>query len=396
MRVIMSGLCCWFASSVVVAVSVLLSRSYIAQQLPSSATVSGLIRFDGSHYREIAQNGYDYDVTSRSTVAFFPAYPLAARCFARIVGCSIDDSLLAISNIFLAIGSMLFALYLRCRANLTSQATADWAQVTFAFWPAAMFYHFAYAESLLVVTAVLTLIAIQRRWPLVLAAFIAGVASATRPVGIAVSAALCWSVISNTDRALRSRLPLILGLVPLSVWGLLDFMMYQQLGFGNALAFCQTQSHWTRRMPVPDPTITEKITSLCSLEPIWGAYDPSSPRYWASVESGGIAIFNLHFWNPVLFIACSVLVAVGAYRAWLTGPEIVLGVGLLLIPYVTRAYEMSMASHARFSIVVVPMFIVLGRLLASWPQAVSAALCALSACLMMCWTALYVAGYPFF
>ena len=36
------------------------------------------------------------------------------------------------------------------------------------------------------------------------------------------------------------------------------------------------------------------------------------------------------------------------YRGWFTKPETILGIGLLLIPYVTRGDEMSMGSQARF------------------------------------------------
>jgi hypothetical protein len=57
---------------------------------------------------------------------------------------------------------------------------------------------------------------------------------------------------------------------------------------------------------------------------------------------------------------------------------------------------MSMASHARFAAAVVVIYPVMGRILASWPPALAGAVCALSAVIMMCWTALYVSGHTLF
>ena len=38
-----------------------------------------LARYDGGHYAEIVNQGYSYNPIVRSTVAFFPAYPLVGR-----------------------------------------------------------------------------------------------------------------------------------------------------------------------------------------------------------------------------------------------------------------------------------------------------------------------------
>ena len=79
---------------------------------------------------------------------------------------------------------------------------------------------------------------------------------------------------------------------------------------------------------------------------------------------------GLGFWNPILFLVALVAVVVGWVRGWLTRPEAMVGIGLLLIPYVTRADEMSMGSHARFAAVVVPAYIVMARLLCRLPAPV--------------------------
>ena len=80
----------------------------------------------------------------------------------------------------------------------------------------------------------------------------------------------------------------------------------------------------------------------------------------------------------------------------MTGPEIVLSAALLAIPYVTRAYEMCMASHARFAVVVFPAYIVLCRLLGSLPPWVTWVVIGAFTMMLMTWTALYAAGHLFF
>jgi hypothetical protein len=172
-------------------------------------------------------------------------------------------------------------------------------------------------------------------------------------------------------------------------------MAYQYVAFGNALAFAQTQENWTHQMPSERATSATKLFSLTTLEPIRGVYDPSSPRFWLRSGSEGL-LFNIFFWNPVMFLLAAGLVAVGAARKWLNGPETILGILLLAIPYFTRSYEMSMAAHARFGAAVVVIYPVLGRLLAALAPAAAGAAAALSGGLLLCWTALYVAGYTLF
>jgi hypothetical protein len=258
-----------------------------------------------------------------------------------------------------------------------------------------LFFRMAYAESLFLACALLTLYGIARGWPLVPLALAAGLATATRPVGVAVTATLLWHVLARPG-PLASRLRKALALAPLACWGLLAYMAYQWVAFGTPLAFAQTQQHWTHLAPEQHPGWGQKLWALATLEPIRGVYDPGSRRFWYLSEGDDNILFVLSFWNPVLFLLAGGLLALGAWRRWLTGPEIVLGVGLLAIPYVTRAYEMSMASHGRFAAVVIPNYLVLGRLLAAAPAPVAAVAVSLSACLLAFWTALYAAGYPFF
>jgi hypothetical protein len=358
--------------------------------------LTACIRFDGQHYLDIVQHGYDYDPSQRSTVAFFPAYPLLARVLSSTTGLSAEASLLAVSNGFLALAFVLLAYYVRLRTSPGQPGLIGWTLLAFGLWPGTFFFRMAYAESLLLCGVLLTLIGIHRRWPLVPLALVAGLTTATRPVGVAATAAFLWYVIRLPRERLRGKLGQAALLAPVACWGLLAYMAYQYAMFGSAVAFAQTQENWTFRAPVPRPGLADKLWALATLEPIRGLFDPQSPRFCLRVASGNYLLFSIFFWNPILFLGSAGLMVYGAWRRWLTGPEVVLGGALLAIPYLTRAYEMSMASHARFAAAVVVIYPVLGRLLASWPGPAAGAAVSLSAVLLFYWTALYTAGYPFF
>ena len=86
----------------------------------------------------------------------------------------------------------------------------------------------------------------------------------------------------------------------------------------------------------------------------------------------------------------------GSSGRWLSLEEVSLGALLLLIPYVTRAYEMQMGSMGRFVAVVFPIYLVLGQLLVRLPGPVRAALLSLSGLFLATYTALYAARYVVF
>jgi hypothetical protein len=167
-------------------------------------------------------------------------------------------------------------------------------------------------------------------------------------------------------------------------------MAFQYAEFGEPLAFAKTQTNWRSR---PDEGWGEKALALAAWEPIWSAYMPSSPGYAGRYAPELPAWFNLQMADPVFFVAAAALVGLGAAKRWLSGGEILLAAGLLLIPYVTRGFDMCMASQGRFAAVVFPVYLVLGRLLHAAPLVVSVGVFALSAVYLAVYAALFAAGY---
>jgi len=107
-------------------------------------------------------------------------------------------------------------------------------------------------------------------------------------------------------------------------------------------------------------------------------------------------LFNLHFSNPFYFLAALALVLIGGLRGWLSQYELILASVLLAIPYITKGYEMHMGSCGRYASVVFPAYLVLGNALSRMPAPIAAAVCALSACVLGVYAALYAAGYAYY
>lgn len=347
--------------------------------------VAALASWDGVWYGRIIENGYNYDRDRESNVAFFPGYPLAAGLLRTSTGLSVDWALLTTSHLCLLAIYVLIAVYKQSRDIFAG------AQVALALtvWPMTLFFRMAYSESLFVLLELLVLLGIARRWPLWVVAIIGGAATAVRAVGVALLLPLVW----DCWRRSGSRGGFVARAAaygPLACWGLLAYMAYLHIEFDDALAFVKTQVHWAHRADLPFP---DRIWTLASLEPLWSVYVPSSEAYWARFEPVANPLFSLQFWNPIYFVTCVGLVAFGAYKRWLTTPEILLAAGLLAIPYLTHSYRAVCMAQGRYAASVFPAYIVMGRLAERMPPYVLAIVASLLAVKLAFFSALFAAWY---
>jgi hypothetical protein len=350
--------------------------------------------YDGGHFQSIVQNGHSYEAVKGNTVAFFPGYPLTARGVSQLTGWSTKLALVATSNVAFAVTLILLSAYLRLRDPDEPLASRLTVLALIGLWPVSYFYRMAYSESLFLVTLALLLLGFARRWPVVVLAFVAGAATGIRSVGLGATAAVVVYVLSDPERGpIRKRLVTAAALVPVGCWGMLAFMAYQYARFDTPIAFIVVQQHWAFHTPQPGD-IPTKFLRLALAEPLWNAYVPGSSRHWVRFDQHGVPMIGIMFWNPIFFAITAAAVAFGWYRGWLTRPEAALGFLLLFIPYVTRADEMSMGSHARFAAVAIPAYVVLGRVLGRLPPFVTWVVFAAFATVLALWSALFAAQWP--
>lgn len=350
-----------------------------------------LFHWDAGHYRQIATHGYTYTPGRASDVAFFPLYPLTAAALAGGLALSVSAALLVVASGCHAASFVLLHAYVRVRFP-GQKAMPAACLAAFALYAPTLFFHVPYSEALFVCLSLLTLLAVQHRLPLGLLAVLIGAATATRPVGVCLLA-LLFAASARRGGSRWRQWGRGACYVPLGVAGLLGFILWQYKVFGEPWAFLKTQDYWRTQYPVVWP---DKLVALLVGEPVWGAFDPASPFYWQRFEHFVPPTLSLIVFNPVAFVGALALWWLGWHARLLTPAELILSALLLGVPYLTKGYDNSMFSMARFTIVVVPLYSVAGKLLLGAPRWLGVLAALLSGAQFLAFTALFAAGYLVF
>jgi len=175
-------------AGVIIAVSVL-AHAHLKplhpfhRQLQGHRWVDSFGWWDGWWYVGIAKHGYRFFRPNRqSPVAFFPAYPLAIRALAWVVG----GPLMAGFVLTVACGLGVAVLFHRWCVDRFGPGKARLALALLLLYPFAFYLMGAvYADALFIVAALAAFLAVEHDRP-VLAGLAAIVATASRPVGPAL------------------------------------------------------------------------------------------------------------------------------------------------------------------------------------------------------------------
>ncbi|MBL8795992.1 MAG: hypothetical protein JNM56_18975 [Planctomycetia bacterium] len=369
------GLTWYVLSSAVVVVGVVGAFP----QFPDHPWYEFFARWDGTHYARICREGYFFDPTRESSVAFLPLYPLAALPLIGL-GLPVELALTVVSNLAYAASFVLLALYVRERWPDAVPGQVHATLIAFGFLPPSFYFRMAYSEALFVLCTLLLLLAIQRQYSVWTVALLAGLACGVRIVGVA----LLPVVLLYAWRQVERPWPFLwraLGLIPLSCLGLLGFMVYTGIALGEPFAFLKNIQHWA----VADPE-RSKFISLLTLQPFWRNLDPSSPCYYAGQDASGYPWAGLMLGNPVWFGLAALLLLWGAYRRLLNPYETLLAAGLWLVPYITRCHDLCMGAAARYAAAIVPVYLLVGILCARVPTWTGFALVILAASLLVAYS----------
>lgn len=314
--------------------------------------------WDGQWYKNISEQGYFYNPRDYSSVAFFPAFPMAGRILARSLGIDHALALLIVANMCHIFAFMMMALYIDSRYPDSPATLRGYVLAAMGLLPTTFFCRMAYSESMFVMLLILALFGMWRRWPLAVIALVIGLATATRPVGVGLIPAFLLHIRhrSPTAGGFVARAAMM---VPIACWGLLVYMAFQYAAFGNPLAFAQTQENWAARFP---RSLMEKVIALTTLEPFRAIYDVSGPGYWGRRTGKLDFPFSLRAADPCFLLGSLGLAALGYRKRWLTSYEAITVVCLMGIPYWTHGYEQYLTSQGRFAASAAPIFIVLGQL----------------------------------
>lgn len=210
------------------------------ERFPGSGFLEGWFRFDGGWYRLIARDGYySLGPDAQSPVAFFPAYPLAMR----LVGLATRDVVLAGIVVTALSGLATVTFLYRWAVDRAGVAVARTTVVLVVLYPYAFYlYGAVYADAFFLAATVGAFLLLERGHP-VLAGLAGALATAARPVGVAVLAGLVLVTIHRAGglRPAWSRLRAADGGVLLAAGGLAAWCAYLWIRFGDPLLWDKVQ-----------------------------------------------------------------------------------------------------------------------------------------------------------
>lgn len=288
-----------------------------------------LCRWDCAWFYLIARDGY----TEGWQTNFFPLLPVLARLLWYVTRIPPHWGLLIVSNVACLVS---YRVLYRMFRRLGDEQSARWGLVLFAAYPFAFFQAAGYPESLMVLFSALAIDSATRgqhlRAGLELAAGVLG-----RHLTLVAGLGLLFAQVQQRPslaRFFKSPAWLALALPWLSLFG---YMLYQQLAWGDFLAFYKARDNWGDLA-------------------YWGIADQL--RAWGSGEP------RLEIIYTYLPFAALVLVGLALStreRSW--WPPVAFGVALSVL-----LWSVGLAGLGRYSASCWPAFLGLGSLAARRPM----------------------------
>ena len=325
----------------------------------SYGTVNTWSHPDGGHYIKLALEGYQqvpYNEFNVRSPAFFPLYPLLLKSVTSLFGGPSTVGALSLWGVLISLLAFPFALYFVYRIAEDGWGTraAQGAILTLAFFPTSFFFNAVYTESLFLALSAGAVWAARVRRDLLLAGLLAGLAAATRNVGIFLLIPLIYEWLKGVSYY-RWRGAYLL----ISPSGLLAYMAYLWWRFGDPLMFYTEQEKWGRQATNP----------LRALKDAWDQAYPGvkwvlDPQVRTELSLSRImdcpcswqSTYNMLFLGlavALLLIGLRVLPLDLSVYAFL----------LAVLPAFFGTPEEPLGSLPRFVLVAFPLFVVLGVLL---------------------------------
>ena len=349
----------------------LISGSILARVVPVGAfyritpdvpfgTLNIWSHWDGAWYIRIAGEGYG--AAAPASTAFFPLYPLLVRSSALLLGGPLSKEALSVWAPLVSLLFLPFALYFLYHIALDGwgERVARDMVLIVAFFPTTFFLNAGYTESLFLALSAGSLWAMGVRKDLLLACVLAGFAAATRNVGVFLVVPLLYEWVKNggLERG-RERLKVVyLALVPC---GLVVYMGYLWMRFGDPFLFYSAQEYWNRRHVDPLTLVVDILgEAFGSLGSLFGAQPPAGSALEGMIE-------RLHGANDaysLLFLLFTLALFGLGFRV--LPLSLSLYTLLLILTAVTFGKPSTpLMGFSRYILVAFPLFITLATLLES-------------------------------
>ena len=184
-------------------------RSLDYPYLDGPAWLDAWFRGDSGWYYAIASQGYSYTPGVQSPIAFFPAYPLAVHGLGLLLGGDFSTAAGVLTLLCAAGVVVLFAGWVRSRVGTR---TAVVAVALLLVYPYSFFlYGTGYSDALFLLSTLAAFALLERRLYL-LAGLVGVLATAGRPIGIAVTIGLVVRAVEMlAERRAGAELPQTVG-----------------------------------------------------------------------------------------------------------------------------------------------------------------------------------------
>lgn len=340
-----------FVSAILVVIAIracVLGMGIASLQLASSDSVPQFnfenpwMAWDAHHYHEIALNGYSpdrigvpfLDGTTFHNVAYFPVIPLAGRALSHIMPLSL--AMVLFSNLCSLVGFIFLFLLVR---DLANTRTAIISMLLAATFPGAVAFCAGMTEGpFFMLVAISLWLAVRKQfYP---AAIVAGIATATRPTGIALAMVVvlsAWFAMSHFP--LKKRILHFLAIGVVSVSGLLAYESFLWHRYDSPKTYFEAQQHWGE-------LDTERVTTQATQE----------KRYsWEFIKA---RIFSPVAWNRGLALL-TLLVAIAGFIRPMGIPRILflLPLTIFLMTYLP-GNGLRVTSVPRYQSAAIPLFMI--------------------------------------
>lgn len=312
--------------------------------------------WDGRWYMSIVDKGYfvDYGPDPASNIPFFPGFPLVTDALSTIfhinpvvLGLTVNALLTTFCVYFLFRTTQILSRKLS--QNKTVTKTAPFlAVVLFLSFPSSLFLAAFYAEALLIFgISGAIYFALQNK--LIAAAVFTAIATGTKSVGVAVLPAILLIHYQYQARSLwdwkliRKNLILYSTVSLIGLSGLLAYMLYLYINFGDPLLFSSLQKLWLREFHAD------------FLVKLWEIYYRNTfvPAYFQGTFNYLVTLLAMY--GPIFAIAASVVFA-KKYRLYWILP-------LVFITVLLPATTIILQSMNRYIYCFIPLFAVFAILL---------------------------------
>lgn len=287
-------------------------------------------RWDGPHYLDIAQRGYQASGADRVLLVFYPLYPWTIRAFATIFRNTLVSAL-AVSTV----ASLAAAVELYWLAILDDTPRLARAAVWFLFiFPTSYFLHTDYSESLFLALILGAFLAARDdHW--MTAGTLGMLAGLAHPNGALLFPALGADVLSRFWRQRRFKIRwLWIGLIPLAP---LIYIIINYYVTGDPRAFMGIErEHWFHFVVPPWRGIADNLNVALT----YGPYE---------AQIIGVQV--------LFFIAAAFLATI--FCAWMLPVSYTVWMAANLLLFTSTSWDLS---APRYVLAMFPMFILIARL----------------------------------